>query len=325
MKRFTTPDTYAVWSKNSDIRYNSTSGGAFSEFAKGILDEGGIVVGAKYNEKNLVEHAIVDSYSGIEELRQSKYLSSSVGDVYKKIKVELAKGRLVAFCGSPCQVAGLYSFLGKEYDNLFTMDFICRGMNSPKAFRSWLTEIEKEKGYKATKVWFKYKDGGWKSSPRRTRVDFEDGSFSVFEDEKNLYMDGYLSTNLYIRKCCGDCQFKGVPRKSDVTFADFWGIDKELDDDKGTSMLLVNSEKGRELFSRVKDSMEVYKKDFDTIFAGNPMFSTSAVVPSNGHDFLVDLDNIAFSDCLKKYGGLTPLWRKAARKAKRVVKKVLGK
>lgn len=328
MERYTTPDTYAVWSKDSDIRYNSTSGGAFSEFAKAILAEGGVVVGAKYNDQNLVEHAIVDNYSGIEELRQSKYLSSSVGDVYKKVKIELANGRLVAFCGSPCQVAGLYSFLGKEYVNLFTMDFICRGMNSPKAYKSWLDEVEKEKGSTATKVWFKYKDGGWKTSPKRTRVDFNDGTFKVFEGEKNLYMNGYLTSNLYIRPCCGDCQFKGVPRKSDVTFADFWGIEKELDDDKGTSMLLVNSEKGKEYFSRVRNNMEVYKKDFDSIFAGNPMFSGSVEVPKKAHDFLADLDNLTFSECLKKYGGYPvpiPLWRKAARKAKRVVKKIIGK
>lgn len=328
MERYTTPDTYAVWTKDSDIRYNSTSGGAFSEFAKAILAEGGVVVGSKYNDQNLVEHAIVDNYSGIEELRQSKYLSSSVGDVYKKVKIELANGRLVAFCGSPCQVAGLYSFLGKEYDNLFTMDFICRGMNSPKAYKSWLDEVEKEKGSTATKVWFKYKDGGWKTSPKRTRVDFNDGTFKVFEGEKNLYMNGYLTSNLYIRPCCGDCQFKGVPRKSDVTFADFWGIEKELDDDKGTSMLLVNSEKGKEYFSRVRNNMEVYKKDFDSIFAGNPMFSGSVEVPKKAHDFLADLDNLTFSECLKKYGGYPvpiPLWRKAARKAKRVVKKIIGK
>lgn len=327
MKRFARPDTYAVWSKDNDIRYNSTSGGAFSEFSKEILRKGGVIVGAKYNDRNLVEHAIVDNYSGVEKLRQSKYLSSSIGEVYKKVKEELEKGRLVAFCGAPCQVAGLYSFLGKEYDHLFTMDFICRGMNSPKAFKAWLSEIEKREGSKVKKVWFKYKDGGWKTSPRRTRVDFEDGSFIVFEGEDNLYMNGYLTSNLYIRPCCGDCQFKGVPRKSDVTFADFWGIEKELDDDKGTSMLLINSEKGEALFSRVRDNMEVYKKDFDTILAGNPMFSTSAVVPAKSHDFLVNLDNLTFSDCLKKYGGFpvpTLHWRKAARKVKRIVKKIFG-
>lgn len=328
MERFAKPDTYAVWSKNNETRFNSTSGGAFSEFAKVILAEGGIVAGAKYNEENLVEHAITNSLEGVEGLRQSKYMSSSVGSCYKKVKEELLKGRLVAFCGSPCQVAGLYLFLGKEYDNLFTMDFICRGMNSPKAFKSWMNEIEEQENSKVTRVWFKYKDGGWKTSPRRTRLDFENGTYKVFEAEKNLYMHGYLNSNLYIRKCCGDCKFKGIPRKADITFADFWGIEKELDDDKGTSMLLINSEKGREYFDKVINDMEVHQKDFETILGGNPMFSTSAIVPEKGHDFLVDLDNLSFSNCLKKYGGYpvhTPLWRRAARKVKRGIKKLLHK
>ena len=327
MNRLTTPETYAAWSKNNEIRYNSTSGGIFSEFAQVIISEGGLVVGAKYNEKNLVEHTIIETYSGIEALRQSKYLSSSVGDIYIRVKEELSRGRLVAFCGSPCQVAGLYSFLGVDYDNLFTMDFICRGMNSPKAYKSWLDEIEQEKGSAAIKVWFKYKDGGWKSSPKRTRVDFDDGTFKVFEGDNNLYMHCYLTSNLYIRPCCGDCQFKGIPRKSDITFADFWGIEKEFDDDKGTSMLLISSEKGKELFSRAKKNMEVHKKDFYSIFENNPMFNTSAFVPKSGHDFLVDLDILKFSDCLKKYGGYpvpTPFWRKVARKVKYIVKKAVS-
>lgn len=325
MERYPVPDTYAVWSKNKDIRYNSTSGGAFSEFAKVIISEGGLVAGAKYNSENLVEHAVVNTVEGIEQLRQSKYMGSSMGDCYKKVKEELMKGRMVAFCGSPCQVAGLYSFLGKEYDNLFTMDFICRGMNSPKAFKSWLNEIEEKEKRKVTKVWFKYKDGGWKTSPRRTRLDFENGTFKVYEAENNLFMHGYLNWNFYIRPCCGDCQFKGITRKSDVTFADFWGIEKELDDDKGTSMLLVNSDKGRAYFEKVRENMEVHKKDFETILGGNPMFSSSAVVPANGHDFLVDLDNMFFSEAIKKYVPEVPLWRRAARKAKRLIKKMLGK
>lgn len=322
MERFISPDTYAVWSKDKEIRYNSTSGGVFSEFAKVILSENGLIVGARYNNKNLVEHSIVDSYAGVEELRQSKYLSSSVGDCYKRIEDELLQGKLVAFCGSPCQVAGLYSYLGKEYDNLFTMDFICRGMNSPKAFKSWMNEIETIEGKKVSKVWFKYKDGGWKTSPRRTRLDFEDGTYKVYEAEKNIYMHGYLTSNIYIRPCCGECQFKGIPRKSDVTFADFWGIEKELDDDKGTSMLLINSNKGREYFNKIRKNMEVYQKNFDTILQGNPMFSTSVIVPAKGHDFLVALDNMVFSEAIKKYTPKTPFWYKIARKLKQAIKKL---
>ena len=301
LNRLIDPDTYAVWSKDYDIRYNSTSGGAFSEFARVILSEGGIVVGAKYNENNLVVHDIISSFNDIDKLRQSKYLSSSLGDIFIKVKDNLRNGILVGFCGSPCQIAGLYSFLGKEYDNLFTMDFICRGMNSPKAYKSWLNEIEDQENKKINKVWFKYKDGGWKTSPTRTRIDFNDGTYKVYEGDENLYMKGYLTSNLYIRKSCGECRFKGVPRKSDVNFADFWGIGKSLDDDRGTSLLLINSEKGKDYFEKVKCNLEYYKQDFDKIFAGNPMFSSSAVVPDNGHDFLLDLDSMKFSLALKKY------------------------
>lgn len=324
--RFETPDTYAVWSKDKNVRYNSTSGGAFTEFAKLIISKGGVVVGARYNKNNLVEHVIVDDYKGIELIRQSKYMSSSMGETYKKVKETLIAGKLVGFCGSPCQVAGLYSFLGKEYDNLFTMDFICRGMNSPKAFKAWLDEVERQEKCQCIRVWFKYKEGGWKTSPRRTRLDFANRSYKIYEGEKNLYMHGYLTSNLYIRPCCGNCRFKGIPRKSDVTFADFWGIEQQLDDDRGTSMLLINSEKGREFFEQVKNSMEVHQRNFDDILAGNPMFSTSANVPENGHEFLADLDNLSFSDCMKKYGGYptpTPLWRKCGSKVKRVVKRLM--
>lgn len=326
MDRFTVPDTYAVWSKNADTRFCSTSGGAFTEFAKAIIADGGCVAGAKFNNENLVEHDLIDNLEDIEKLRQSKYMSSSMGDIYKRVKVELASGRLVGFCGSPCQVAGLYSFLGKEYDNLFTMDFICRGMNSPKAFKSWLNEIEQQERSKVTRVWFKYKEGGWNTSPRWTRLDFENGSYRVYEDEDNLYMHGYLTSNLYIRPCCGNCHFKGVPRKSDVTFADFWGIDKELDDDKGTSMLLVNSDKGRMYFKKICNNFNVFEKNFNSIFDGNPMFTTSATVPQEGHDFLIDLDNFSFSEDLKKYGAYPvqrPHWKRCTYKVERMVKKML--
>lgn len=103
------------------------------------------VVGAQYDKDNLVEHVMVSDYDGIERIRQSKYIQSRIGNVYCEIKDKLNQDKLVGFCGSPCQVAGLYAYLGKDYDNLITMDFICRGMNSPKAYKAWLNEIEKKK------------------------------------------------------------------------------------------------------------------------------------------------------------------------------------
>lgn len=301
-RHFSTPETYAAWSKDEEVRYKSTSGGAFTEFAKAIISHGGVVAGARYNDDCLVEHCLIYTCDDIEAIRQSKYMASDSKNIYREVKNKLSEGRLVGYCGSPCQVAGLYSFLGKDYENLITFDFICRGMNSPKAFKSWLAEEEKMKGSKALRVWFKYKDGGWNSSPMRTRVDFKDGDYIVREGEDNLFMYGYLSSNLYIRPACGNCRFKGVPRQGDITLADFWKIEDSLDDDKGTSMLLINSVKGQRLFEETKGKMNVFHRDFKEIFQGNPMFAQSAVVPRDAHSFLVDLDNMSFSDALKKHG-----------------------
>lgn len=298
--RFEKPDTYASWSENEDIRYNSTSGGAFSELAKIILEKGGCVAGALYNENNKVEHAIIYNEEGLKKIRQSKYTQSDMRDIYKELEKELRTKKLVAFCGAPCQVAALYAYLKNDYDNLITFDFICRGMNSPKAYKAWLTEIENTEHKRVKKVWFKYKFMGWKKSPKCTRVDFEDGSFRVFNDKDNLFMKCYLGPNLYIRPSCGKCGFKGLPRQSDITLADFWGIEPELDDDKGTSMILVNSEKGRKLI-RMTDSLVMHKRSLDEIFEGNVCFDGSVIINPKSSEFLADLDNMSFSQTVKKY------------------------
>ena len=314
--RYKEPKVYAGWSADENIRFTSTSGGAFSELAKTIIDAGGYVVGAQYNHENLVEHSIVNDYDGIIKLRQSKYISSLPKDIFRETRKKLLEGKMVGFCGSPCQIAGLYAFLGCDYENLLTIDFICRGMNSPKAYRSWLSEIEKQENGKVARVWFKYKEGGWKSSPRRIRIDFSDGRHIVKDGENNLFMQGYLDSNLYIRPCCGKCRFKGIPRFSDITLADFWGIDKKYDDDKGTSLMLINSCRGEYWFDKVKDNMIIFEQDSHSFLENNPMFYKSAIVPAVSSSFLKDLDNFSFSDCLQKY---------APRPRKTLLKRILGR
>ena len=310
------PETYAVWSKNEEIRYCSTSGGAFSEIAKYIFKMKGVISGAHYDANNMVEHILISDENELKQIRQSKYLSSRMGNIYIEIKEKLDEGRLVCFCGSPCQVAGLLTFLKKKYDNLITIDFICRGMNSPKAYRAWLDEIEKEEKNRVKRVWFKYKEGGWKTSPKRTRLDFVDGRIIIKSGEENLFMHGYLTSNLYIRPCCGKCLFKGLPRKSDITLADFWGIEEELDDDKGVSLLLINSESGKKIFNAIRENLVVHKKDFDKILQGNPMFDKSVSVPVDSYYFLKDLDTLPFSKCLRKYTRKS-IWRRVVRKLER--------
>lgn len=318
---YNTPVTYAVWSKDEQTRYCSTSGGAFSELARTVLLNGGKVVGAQYNEKNLVEHVVITSEDGLKKIRQSKYIQSEIKLVYREVKSMLKGGIEVLFCGAPCQVAGLYAFLGKEYEHLITADFICRGMNSPKAYMSWLDEIEKEHHSHVKQVWFKYKIGGWKKSPRCTRIDFENGEEVVYDQEKNLFMKGYLETNLYIRPSCGDCQFKGIPRQGDITLADFWGLAENLDDDKGVSMVLLNNKKGEYMFGRVKDRLEIHQRNFEEIFEGNVCFANSVNINPKSEKFLCSLDRYTFSKALTKYTKPSVLtaWKK---KIKSVGKKI---
>ncbi len=299
---FSIPLTYAAWSKDENTRFYSTSGGLFSELAKYVLECGGVVAGAAYNKKNLVEHIIINSDKDLKFIRQSKYIQSDTNHVYYKIKKLLDQKKLVAFCGAPCQVAALYSFLDNQYYyNLITLDFICRGVNSSKAYISWLDEIEKNLGKKVTKVWFKYKKFGWKKSPKCTRLDFEDGTCCVMNQNDNLFMNGYLKDNLYIRPSCGKCNFKDVPRNADITLADFWGIDSKFDDDHGVSMVLINNSKGKNIFKNISDRIVFNRRDFKEIYKENICFNNSVMVPKKSAEFLRALDKYSFSVALKKY------------------------
>ena len=295
------PLTYAAWTKDDELRFNSTSGGIFSEISKQIIKAGGYVCAARYNEDNVVEHYIVNDMDGLVCLRQSKYTQSDLGNIYSEVKDLLNKNNFVLFCGAPCQIAGLRSFLYKKYGKLVCVDFICRGVNSPKAYRSWLKEIEKIEGSKVTRVWFKYKDGGWKSSPKRTRIDFLDGRTKVYDQEDNLFMKGYLESNLYIRQSCCCCQFKGLPRMGDITLADFWGIDKYYDTDQGTSLVLVNSKKGEKIWNLCNENIQSYRQDFASLLSSNPMFDKSAEYNHEESRFLRRVNEDNFSELVIKY------------------------
>lgn len=292
---------YAAWSSNKERRFFSTSGGVFGELAYVILKNGGYVAGAAYNDRCLVEHIVIHSLEELYRIQQSKYIQSDSKNIYSQIKKILEEGNVLLFCGTPCQIAALKSFLGKDYEKAIFVDFICRGVNSPKAFKAWGSEIENKKKLKIKKVWFKYKEGGWKSSPKRTRLDYDDGSSEVFNGDKNLFMMGYLGPNLYIRPSCGLCDFKGAERNSDITLADFWGIEKKYDDNKGTSMVMINSEKGMELWQKIRPSIFEVEKKIDNIVYGNPCFTESVKINEQSEKFLELLDEKPFSEALRTY------------------------
>ena len=313
------PLTYAVSAVEDEVRFSSTSGGAFTELATVVLAEDGVVFGASYSGGVRVEHTFTERTEGLSSLRQSKYAQSSTNNVFRDVAQFLKKGRLVLFCGTPCQIVGLKSYLGKDYERLLTVDFICRGVNSPKALEAWASEIGHSRGFDVERIWFKYKVNGWRRSPRCTRVDYADGSFEIFDQEENLFMCGYLDQNLYMRSSCAQCEFKGDNRRSDITLGDFWGLDEALVDDEGTTLVLLNTDKGRELFDAAAEGMNCEKRSFSEAERENVFFRKSINLNPRSEAFFSDLSQMSFSEALKRNSRRKSMLSKVKEFAKRLV------
>lgn len=297
------PQVFSAWSKDNAVRFTSTSGGLFTEIATSMLTRypNASVYGAEYNEDCLVTHVRITSLEDLNRIRQSKYVQSFLGATYKEIEQDLVAGKHVVFCGSPCQVAALKAFLKSDSSKLLTIDFICRGVNSPKAFLSWIKSLEKVTNSSASKVWFKYKKGGWRSSPKRTKIDFKNGSTIVLDGKSNLYMRAYLEANLMIRPSCAHCEFKGFPRFGDITLADFWGLEETNDDDMGTSMVLLNSKKGEQVFDAIKNNIYYTQRKIEEIYAGNICIDNSVSLNQESDIFLKALDSVPFDKAVEFY------------------------
>ncbi len=240
------PACYAVMASD-EVRLKSSSGGVFTILADEILSQGGVVCGAAFDENWRVHHVIAEDEEGLNKLRGSKYVQSFISeDIFKRIKEYLETGRKVLFTGVPCQVAGLYSFLRKEYENLITVDLVCAYAPSPKVFKQYLHE-----NYSLTDVRaISFRDKttrGW--SCWHNTMTTTNGVV-----EENKYMGPYLN-RLFKGEHCVNCKFKRLPRPADITMGDFWRIhefSKDMDDRKGTSGMLLHNEKGWQLFKKVK-------------------------------------------------------------------------
>lgn len=258
-QNFNEPECYAACA-NDDIRMDSSSGGIFTLAAQYILEQDGYVCGAAYTDNyEKVEHILVSDKNGLPRLRGSKYAQSDIGQNYREIQTLLQEGKQVLFTGCPCQVAGLYKFLGHKYDNLFTMDLVCHGVPSPKVFRRFVQQREKEHG---SIKYLSFRDKhayGWTVS---TLINFDNGETYKKYRTDSSYMKSFLEL-MSLRKSCGNCPFAHIPRMGDLTIADFWNIDKynkEYDDKKGTSMVLINNEHGRHLFGLIRRKMILCEK-----------------------------------------------------------------
>lgn len=296
------PVTIAAVNKNMRVRWDSTSGGAFSALADVMYGHGGYVSGAVYNEDFSVSNFISDNPADLAKLHSSKYLQSNANGLYKRISDLLRKGEKVLACGTPCQMAALRSFLRKDYDNLIIVDFICRGVNSPKVYRKYLDSLERKYGGKVVYVKAKNKELGWRSLTRKVVFDNGKVYYGVRMDDD--FRRGY-HTNVFCRPSCYACQYKGFPRIADITIADYWGIekvDKNLDNNIGTSMILLNSKKGYAYFELAKDKLEWEYTQFEAILPGN-IALRKPIEPAkiNREQFFEDLDKGTFDDVVLKY------------------------
>ncbi|MFW5650238.1 MAG: Coenzyme F420 hydrogenase/dehydrogenase, beta subunit C-terminal domain [Acetivibrio ethanolgignens] len=261
---------FAAWSLDTTIRWNSTSGGIFSELAKSILKEQGCIVGVAYQDDFQPVYQGIEKEEELYRLRQSKYVEAGTENEFLVVKEWLKQGRKVLFVGTPCKIAGLKSILGEEAQQLYTCDFICRGNNAPYAYKKYLESLENQYGSKIQKIWFKNKKDGWNHFG--TQIDFENGAQYFANRYEDSYMRGYLKHNLYLRDSCTNCNFKNQNRYADITLADFWGIQipEELTEvEKGVSMISLNSEKGEQLWNRICSNVGYISTDSGKAIANN--------------------------------------------------------
>lgn len=237
----------AAINKDEAVRFKSSSGGIFYLLAEKTITEGGVVFGARFDEQWQVVIDYAETMEGIKAFMGSKYVQARMDHAYRDARQFLQEGRKVLFSGTPCQIAGLHHFLRKPYDNLLTVDIICHGVPSPKVWSRYLDEVV-EAGRKAISgVQFRNKRDGWKRFNFSMTYNKEEQAVSLCScHRENHFMRAFLS-DMILRPSCHDCQAKNGCSHSDITIADFWGINvemPEMDDDKGTGLVIVNTDKG---------------------------------------------------------------------------------
>lgn len=274
------PDVYAAYSLDEENRINSSSGGIFSEIAKKVISKNGVVYGAAYNDNFEVYHCFIDNINDLQKLRGAKYSESNLGNCYIDIKNKLKSGQLVLFSGTPCQIAGLKSFLTTDYDNLICIDFVCHGIPSPMA---WQKYIE----YRATKdsdgdypinINLRSKITGWSKYKYCNLFEYQNGQNYCELSTQSLYMKLFVGDYIS-RTSCDNCKFKGYKRISDITLGDFWGIwdiAPEMDDNKGISVLLIHSNKGKILWTELSSYIKYKSVSIKQASQHNPSMLISS-------------------------------------------------
>lgn len=288
--------------RNEEIRKTSSSGGVFYELAKKFIENGGVVYGCALDESMVARHICVNTIPELERLKSSKYVQSDMGNTMSEIKARLAAGEKVLFSGTPCQTAGLRNYLGKDYENLFVVDVLCHGVPSPKLFADYLDYLSKQYGNgKPISVNFRNKQRGWKRL--YMEVCFDNGKRHYIYSGYDRY-EGMFLNNLSLRPSCYACKFTKAERFGDITLGDFWGIGKKYpqwDDDKGISVVMLNTAKGVAAYKDIESLFEGREEEFDTAKAGQRTLYAPTQKNPKRDEFYRVYAEMGCKDALEKY------------------------
>ena len=259
---------FAAIHSDDDIRYRSTSGGVFTALAKSTFDKGGVVFGAAFDEDFTVQHIRVDSVKDLKKLQGAKYTQSRLKSIFDDVETALSDGKPVIFSGTPCQVDGLNAVLTQSYDNLLTCAVVCHGVPSPGVFQKYLHFVRDKVGGNLKGIHFRRKQPSWRHYSMV--IEGENGTEHMSPVSRNPYMKGFIE-GLYMRPSCHQCPSK--PSRADIILGDYWGVEHyhhELDDDRGTSLVILNTKKGKQHFDTVVKDLKIEDSDMENAIAHNP-------------------------------------------------------
>ena len=242
-------EVFAAKNPNEEIRMESSSGGIFTQLAEQIIDTGGVVFGVKWNEHFEAVHAYTDTKEGLAVFRGSKYVQSQVGDTFKQTEQFLKQGHQVLYSGTPCQIAALKLFLRKDYENLLAVDVVCHGVPSPQIWKEYMTSLKLDN---IAQISHKDKTTGWREYSFSIK-NVEDKVIYTQKASANKYLSAFVK-NLTLRPSCFSCPSKAGKSLSDITLADYWGVESllpQMDDNKGVSLLCVNTTKGKNMINQL--------------------------------------------------------------------------
>ena len=291
-------EAFACVNPCGEDRMASSSGGVFILLARYVISRGGYVFGAAFDEHMELAHACASTMEGCRAFMGSKYLQSRIGTSFSEAKQLLDAGKWVLFTGTPCQIHGLKLFLRKDYDTLLTADLACHGVPSPAVFRAYLRDLERGQRSGVAGFHFRSKRTGWKRYS--VEAEFEDGTIESERQGDCPYMKGFLS-DLYLRPHCYQCRNKGENRYADLTMGDYWGVEKkepDFDDDRGTSVILTGTEKGKAVLAEIGAHLRMKKTDLDYVLRMNPSLARPVRANPRRQDFFSDF--ISEPDHLEK-------------------------